>query len=171
MEFTNNEISFILNQIEEIKKIKELPFLDLVCGIIDIKKIIIDKVKCLKEKSIELEKRRNDLYIKYCLKDEKGKPILINRPAGVDERGKPIYNEVYAGLNPGLNPEFDRQIEEIKKDFDTLGEQKVVFTQDELNRLDTIKIKSKLLDTNLVIKKEFVGDMYEALSYFINKEE
>jgi hypothetical protein len=154
MTLTNNEVSFILKEIEEIKKIKGLPFLDFVFKIIDIKKIIKTKVDGLQEKAEVITKERQELLLKYCLKKD-GKPI--------------IENNSYQGLFRGINEEYDQRTDELNKEITTLGNQPCEFTEDETKRIESVKIDKKIFE-NSQAKAEFTGDMVEAILYFIIKE-
>ncbi len=147
MQLKNGEVLFIFNQIEEIKKIKGLPYLDFIFKLIDIKKIILPEVKTIQEKNETAQKGIQELRIQYCHKSKDGKPLIINNQ--------------YQGLNIGINPEYDNEVKKKIDDINTTNELTIDYPE-----LDKIKIAKKVFESS-AIKENFTGDMYEAIQYFL----
>jgi len=154
MDFTNSEVGFILTQIEEIKKIKSLPYLDFVFKLIDIKNIFKQKYEILKEKAETLNKERTELILKYCTKDKQGKVI--------------VENGGYLGLERGVNSDYDSASDKITEGVRSINKGICELSVDEKTRLQKCIIDNNIFE-NKTIKEEFTGDMYEAIAYFIKE--
>jgi len=74
------------------------------------------KLKILAEEIAEMyevnKKFRQTQQLKYCAKDKDGKPIVHNHPImqGEKEIGR---NTFYEGLERGLNPEYDDEMDKV----------------------------------------------------------
>lgn len=147
MQLENKEAFFVFNQIEEIKKIKGLPYLDFVFKLIDVKKILLPEIKAIQEKNETARKDLQALQVQYCQKDKDLKPVIINNQ--------------YQGLAMGINPEYDTASKEILSGINAISDEIHDYPE-----LDKIKIAKKVLETSTV-KENFSGDMYEAIQHFI----
>jgi len=154
----NSAIVFILRQIEAIKKIKGLPYLDFIFKLIDIKTVLKKIEESVQEKVDSLNKERNNLVLKYAKKGADEKPLIMYDKNGTGE---------YVGLERGINLEYDSGMDKI------LEAQKVLIRTIALSDEDKVRLEKSLIDKkileNKIIKEEFTGDMYEAIAYFIKE--
>jgi len=155
----NSTVVFVLRQIELIKKIKGLPFLDFFFKLIDIKSILKKIEDCAQEKADSLKKERNDLVLKYAKRGADDKPLIVYNSDGLGE---------YVGLERGVNPEYDSGMERIASALKALN-QAVALSDEDKSRLEKSLIDKKILESK-TIKEEFTGDMYEAIKYFLKEE-
>ena len=109
-------------------------------ALVKIKKTLTEEAKKIDQKFKFFQTKRNDLCIKYCEKDESGKPI--------------IENDKYKGLVKGENPEFDKVFQALEKERDDYLNSEVVIK-------DVYGISKDL------VPEKLNGLQYEAILPFI----
>jgi len=107
-----NELFNMSKAISELEKSKEVPY-EVQCLLIDLYEIINDEVRIISKKVKKLQTTIQDLSIQYCKKDNEGKPVIRKTDNG----------EIYEGLSRGLNPEFDKEVENLSLKMESLDEE------------------------------------------------
>lgn len=122
-------------------------------------KLIRPKAELWQEKFDILVEDLNSLRLKYCDKDDTGKPIMIPIK---DQLGN--VGERYTGLSRGLKPDFDIEAEKIKKINEKMANSPCELDEKTKTELDKIKIDENDIHPDIsanafekLVKFGFVG--------------
>ena len=148
MEFTVKHIIELNNAIDEMMYLEEAGY--------DFNKFLAKTKKKIKpivenaEEQLKLQRESaKQLVVRYCDKDNEGKPVIKNNQNGAEE---------YQGLSKGLKPEYDAEMEKIENDQKAVLEKKEEIDPEEIEKK---KIPKGLKGIYFYYIQDFIKDENE----------